>query len=114
MSEFTVSELKDNEMVFGGMLTIDNAVAVRGVLLEGLGRRRQIKITVSEDAVVDVSFLQILCSLHRAAITAGKTVTRGGFSAAFVSVIANAGFARNSGCAAGGKNICLWTIGGKK
>lgn len=114
MRDFKVHQSEGDEMVFDGMLTIENAAAIRDILLEGLERRERIKITVSDDAVADLSFLQVLCSVCRTALGAEKSVTQGSFSAAFVSTILDAGFARSRGCTAGEENNCLWTMGGKK
>ena len=113
MKDFTVYESEDGEVTMGGMLTIENAAAVRNALLEIVRRGGRTKITVREDAVVDLSFLQIICSMCRAAMRERKVVTRGSYSAVFLSAILSAGFARKTGCTAGEENNCLWTIGGK-
>ncbi len=111
MREFKLDESEDG-MVLSGTLTIENASSIRELLLAALARGRQIQITVGEDAVIDISFLQIICSMHRSAIRTGKTVTLGRLSEAFESIIVNAGFARSRGCKAGQENNCLWTLGG--
>ena len=114
MKDFSVHESEDGEVAMGGRLTIENAADVRGVLLDALRRHRQIKITVRQQSVTDLSFLQILCSLHRSAMRADKTVKQGIFSDSFVSAIVGAGFSRSKGCGAGKENNCLWNIGGEQ
>lgn len=109
---FEMKETEDGEIVMRGMLTVENASAIRSGILNTLRRRDSLKISI-EAAQADVSFLQILCAAHRLARTEKKDFLKGDFSDDFVSSILQAGYARNRGCSPGGETNCLWILGGE-
>jgi len=113
MSDFRVTESDGGrELVMGGSLTIENASSLRLKLLEALMREDDLSVCIDTDAVLDVSFLQILCSAHRTATKLDKTfLLRDLAEDNFASVVKSAGYSRKRGCARDKYDTCLW-LGG--
>jgi anti-anti-sigma regulatory factor len=58
----------------------------------------------------DVSFLQLICSLHRTCLTAGQNLTlAGNMPEAFKTILETSGYRRPKACTRGGDNPCLWS-----
>lgn len=110
MSDFDVSESGDGgELILGGALTIENASAIRKQLIKTLIRTDEMVVSVDADALVDISFLQLLCSAHRTASNLGKALTlRPLPSDNFLVAVENAGFTRKRGCSCSRESDCLW------
>jgi hypothetical protein len=70
-------------------------------------------LRVRETDEVDLAFLQLLCSAHRTAVSAGKLLRLdAGSSPLFLRQLAAAGFVRHSGCMLDCGNSCLWVAAG--
>jgi len=100
------------ELVLAGSLTVENASAIKDILKKTLKEEDVVFVSVDADALVDISFLQLLCSAHRTAAKLGKPFVlrhkpAGGFSLAVI----NAGYVRKRGCARDKDGTCLW-VGG--
>jgi anti-anti-sigma regulatory factor len=58
----------------------------------------------------DVSFLQLICSLHRTCLTAGQNLTlTGTMPETFKTILYDSGWRRPKACMRGGDNPCLWS-----
>lgn len=68
----TASE-KPGRLAMGGSLTVDNAARIQEELIRVSRESDRIALEIEEDAVADLSFLQILCSAHRTALLEKKT-----------------------------------------
>lgn len=92
-----------------GALTIENACKIRTAVQEALLKTDRLVLTIGENAVPDITFLQILCSAHRTAVKAGKEFTINvPLGSDFSRVISDAGFSRHKGCSGGRNGTCLW------
>ena len=113
MSDFNVSESGEKgELVMGGSLTIENASVIRKKLIGLLLKEDEVFVCINADALVDISFLQLLCSAHRTASKLGKSFAlRNKASGNFLSAAAKAGYTRIRGCARDRNGTCLW-VGG--
>jgi anti-anti-sigma regulatory factor len=82
-----------------GECTLDRAVELKSLLLEALQDGGDLLLKLDKVTAVDLSFLQLLCSAHRAALRCGK-----GFAlhpqhpVAFIEAAEGAGFLRTMGC----------------
>ena len=94
----------------GPEATIARAAELKDVLLQGLAEAEHLHVDVQGTTEIDLSFLQMLCGLHRQAVAAGKAVTcRGIDSASVVEAAGAAGFIRHIGCLP--ENTCIWSGG---
>ncbi|MBI5101001.1 MAG: STAS domain-containing protein [Nitrospirae bacterium] len=114
MKTFSCGKSDDGlEFNLGGMLTLENAVAIRGVLSEELKRAGEIVLSLDPASEADVSFFQILCAAHRTALRENRQlVIKNILQAPLASCIDAAGFRREKGCSHDRDGSCLWT-GGK-
>lgn len=93
-------------LLLEGDLTVAQAPAVREALRKALGKGRQVTLAFGEVGRVDLSFLQLVCALHKSARAAGKRVVqpRAGIPPQVMEAARAAGFLRSDGCGPG----CLW------
>lgn len=70
---FRISE-KDGtgDILMGGMLTVENIAGIREALAKAIQHADHVAIILTEDAVADLSFLQVLCAAHQTALSEGK------------------------------------------
>ncbi len=114
MEELKVTASGPGELKMDGILTVANAATILGKMREALAQTDDLLVTVGEDAEVDVSFLQILCSAHRTAVKMNKCLRLNTpRSRAFDSATRAAGYVRIKGCANDPDGSCLWA-GGQK
>jgi len=100
---------KQGEVVLSGELTIRRVAEIRKMLLTLVEQNASIAIRVNEAAEVDPAFLQLLCSAHRTAASAGKWLSLDtGSSPALLRQLADAGFVRHIGCQFDCNNNCIW------
>ncbi|MBF0501731.1 MAG: STAS domain-containing protein [Candidatus Riflebacteria bacterium] len=82
-----------------GEMTLSQAVEARDVFLKSLNGADHLVIDISKVAPVDLSFLQLLCSLHLTALKTGKTVRLGDeISTAVRDIVLSSGFSRTKAC----------------
>lgn len=67
MSFRSVSTGEPGRLALFGSLTIDNAAGIREELLRAFRESDRITLEIGQDAVADLSFLQIICSAYRKA-----------------------------------------------
>lgn len=66
---------ESGRLTLGGSLTIGNAARIREELISAFRESDSIEVAVMEDVVVDVSFMQILCSAKKTAVIEKKRFT---------------------------------------
>jgi ABC-type transporter Mla MlaB component len=96
-------------LVLTGELTIAHAAPLREALLEITSREKDACVDLSGATGIDVSGLQLLCSLHRTAVGKGLNVSlEKGIPEDLVEVIRTAGYLRDKGCRLDTPGTCLW------
>lgn len=102
------------ELIMEGSLTIENAAEIRTAIYDALVSTERLVLTIGDNAEVDITLLQILCSAHRGALEADKRITiKTSDESNFSGVLSDSGLAGHS-CGARKENgSCLWTRGGK-
>jgi ABC-type transporter Mla MlaB component len=97
------------EVVLSGELTIRRVAEIRKMLLTLVEQNASMVIRIDETVEVDPASLQLLCSAHRTATSAGKCLSLDtGSSAALLRQLADAGFVRHIGCRFDCNNDCIW------
>ncbi|MFZ2958641.1 MAG: STAS domain-containing protein [Candidatus Ozemobacteraceae bacterium] len=92
-----------------GEATLAQAIDLKNLFREGLKVADCLHIELSRLSTVDLSFLQLLCSLHLTARKAGKTVLLVGNMPQIMRDIAmQAGFPREKGCVEDSASACFW------
>jgi len=99
-----------SRVLLQGDLTVGNAPALRDALLRATGSEGKVTLAFGPVTRVDLTLLQLLCSLHRSAREEGREVplSRADLPAEVVRLAVAAGFRRSGGCGPG----CLWAEGG--
>ena len=102
-------------LVLDGELAIQRAVALRESLMDRLLTGNAIDLDLSNVTAIDVSGLQLLCSMHRTARNAGGDIRIASpLSAAVAQMVESAGFARRHVCRSNSSSRCLWDLGDLK
>lgn len=115
MGDYILNVAGAGELVMGGDLTIENAAKIRAGLLEALGKGGPVIVRIEGDAVMDVSFMQILCSAHNAAVKSDKPFCLSyAIPGNFIRAVVESGYKRNRGCSRDKNGSCLWVLGGKQ
>jgi anti-anti-sigma regulatory factor len=99
----------DPPLVFEGDLTIQRAVELKELILDNYKKSGRVQIAFGKTGDVDLSFLQLLCSLHRQAIRDKRPL---GVTAPvpdkLVKNMKISGFERSTACAEGDDADCIW------
>ncbi len=96
-------------VMLNGDLTLPQAMETKQALLTALGEADEISLVLDNVHDVDLSLLQLLCSLHRSATQQKKHVKLGGAAPpALLNAVDAAGFARHAGCKLDLDKSCLW------
>ena len=89
--------------------TIEEAGRIRALLMEQLAGKNGLVLNLSNVDEVDLSFLQLLCAVHKSASNAGKTLTlEGALSEPLTRKAREAGFACRKECGPHLNGDCLW------
>jgi anti-anti-sigma factor len=92
-----------------GELDIRNASELKEVLREAQDAVERLALNLEGVTGVDVSALQLLCSVHRRAMKSDKHLTVIGNAAApFRRALRDAGYEREQGCPSDRDQTCLW------
>jgi ABC-type transporter Mla MlaB component len=92
-----------------GECTLDRAVEIKSQLLEALQDGGDLILNLDKVTAVDLSFLQLLCAAHRAALRSGKCFAiHPPHSAPFIEAAEGAGFFRTMGCQDALDKECLF------
>lgn len=97
------------ELTPRGELTIEQVAAFRQELVSALAAADRLTISLAEATQIDLSFLQLLCSAHRTAVSQRKELVLIGVSTREVeAVLREAGFSRHIGCTLDCNRSCIW------
>ena len=108
-----LEDLNENNIVrVEGCLTIEHAAEWKMCLMESLNRTDRVHLVFENVTEVDISFLQLLCSMHRTVAQDGKNLTLDAHrpEPLRLTVLA-AGFARQEGCVLDARQTCIWKEG---
>jgi anti-anti-sigma regulatory factor len=110
MIDFKAEETDNiTTLTIGGELTVQNASALQGIFIRSLESSSSLTITLKDVTDLDLSFLQLLCSVHRTSTDLKKNLTLSGpCPEVFREAVKSAGFLRRTGCAYDCNKNCLW------
>ena len=92
----------------GGALTLEFSVELREVLRQAINTVPDLVIELDRGAEADLSCLQLLCSAHRAALSAGRKLALDPQRPESFHLLANAaGLCRRQGCTIDPKVRCM-------
>jgi anti-anti-sigma regulatory factor len=96
-------------VMVGGKLSIDRAAELREIFAKALDESEQVVVEFGECKAMDLSFLQLICSAHRSAVQAGRTLKLGDtLPALWAETAETAGYFRLKGCDLDRDCSCLW------
>ena len=98
------------ELVLDEDVTVESAQALHSALLDPQGAVSQLVVNMSGVENIDITFLQLICSAHRAAIKEGRNIKLANLSPAIRKVIETHGFIRHVGCRDDASGSCLWIL----
>lgn len=97
------------KLMLQGELTIQHVASLKEVLLAALHKVKDLSIALEGVTDIDLSCLQVLCSAHRTAIAAQKSISvTGTWPEGFRSVVGRAGYSGGRGCGFSASAPCLW------
>ena len=93
-----------------GELTIRHAGSLKTQLLEAMGSCRHLRLRIEDLTGMDLSFLQILCALHRSTLSSAdaRITLQTPLPDSFRAAIRLAGYCRHTGCAPDVNHTCIW------
>ncbi len=98
-----------------GDLTLSHAEELKGIFIKALADADEVSIDFLNVQEVDLSCLQLFCSLHRSAVRLKKRVVFSGSPPpALKKVSEAAGFAHLKGCKLDREKSCLWMAAGAR
>lgn len=96
-------------VVLDGDLTLPHAEALKNAFQNALREADDVAIAFENIREVDLSLLQLFCSLHRSAAQQKKHVKlEGNAPEALKDAVEAAGFSRHAGCKLDLDKSCLW------
>jgi ABC-type transporter Mla MlaB component len=96
-------------VVLNGALTLQQADELKQVFLKALGEADEISLNLDRVEDIDLSLLQLFCSVHRSATQQNKHVNlEGTASQVLLDAVDAAGFSRITGCKQDLGKSCLW------
>ena len=110
MVNYQVREMgKLAECELNGDLNLLALPWIREVFWKGLSEVDELHIVFGDVSIVDLSFLQLLCSAHRTYEEKGKKLTLPReLPPTVMDMIKRSGFSRVKGCPHDRNNTCLW------
>jgi ABC-type transporter Mla MlaB component len=101
----------EKRVMLDGEFTLSQADELKKNFLEALGEADDISIVLDNIQDVDLSLLQLFCSLHRSALQQKKHIKlEGTVPQALKVVVEAAGFLRHAGCKMDLDKSCLWVV----
>lgn len=91
-----------------GSLTIEHVAELKASIAEALEAAENLIFDLSEATSADICSLQLLCSAHKAAALASKTLELGVTCEGFEASVFEAGYERHVGCMKENTLDCLW------
>ncbi|MCP3175670.1 STAS domain-containing protein [Desulfuromonas sp. KJ2020] len=96
-----------------GALTIQEVAELKTLLQQALSQSDQVVVDCSQAQKMDFPWLQLLCSAHRTAARAGKSLTLASLPASLEGLKTEAGFDRHCSCPlSNAPDNCLWVEDG--
>lgn len=104
-----IERSEDSEILnLSGDLTIDHAHDIKKAVEQSLRKNEKVTINLKDITSADLTFLQILCSVHKAAAKGCKVLIMTGCQEKrFEQAVRESGFLRRGGCALAVMK-CLW------
>ena len=111
MNPFEIEVSSDQtHLQVSGDISIQNAQECLEALRDFQSKGNRLALNLEGVTGADVSFLQLICSLHRTCLTAGQNLTlTGNMPEAFKTILESSGYRRLRACTLGGDNPCLWS-----
>jgi ABC-type transporter Mla MlaB component len=97
-----------------GMLTLEGSFSIQDLgelksnFITALRAAEKVFVNVEGVSDVDISCLELFCSVHRTAVRLRKTVTFSSIPVSFSKAVNDGGFARHVGCRLDSNKSCLW------
>lgn len=110
MVDFKLQDGDIGVLTLKAEMTIETAEELKAALLQAIEQCQQVRVAVDNVKEVDLSCIQLVCSAHRTAKAAGRSVALLGVSSVLEETIKDAGFNRHIGCGPGGGGQCLWNM----
>ena len=109
--EWEVAREQDTDVLrLKGDLTIQQAAALKALLVQELERATRLHLLLSKETDLDLSTLQLLCSAHRSAVSLNRDLVVFPEDREAVDVLVTAsGFKRGGSCRLSANRPCLWT-----
>ncbi|MBI5593941.1 MAG: STAS domain-containing protein [Deltaproteobacteria bacterium] len=106
-----VASPDQTQLRVSGDISIQNAQECLEALRDFQGSGNRLVLDLGGVTGADVSFLQMICSLHRTCLRAGQNLTlkTKNMPEEFKAILEMAGYRRPKACTLGGDNPCLWS-----
>lgn len=91
-----------------GELTIEQASAFREAMLKALAQNSDIYLDLCGVSRIDMSCLQIICSMHKTLVDSGRGLSLTERSKPFRETLKRSGFTGHQGCLEKTDIGCLW------
>ena len=92
-----------------GDFSLPHVGEVQSIVIDVLKRSTDLVINIDDVETIDISALQLLCSIHKKTLNEGKGfAVLGECNGRFKEMIIKAGFVRHTGCTLDEKKECLW------
>lgn len=99
-----------SEIALQGTLLIERAAELKEKVSRALEGSGSVTIDLGGATDMDLSFLQLLCSAHKAAIEGGKTLLLRGGSETFRRRVLDAGYNRAHPCGVEAGSACFFAV----
>ncbi len=111
MNPFKIEASPDQtQLQVSGDISIQNVQECLVALREFQSSGNRLLLNLDGVTSADVSFLQLICSLHRTCLRAGQNLTlTGNMPVGFKTILESSGYRRPKACTFGGDNPCLWS-----
>ena len=106
-----VASPDQTQLRVNGDISIQNAQECLEALRDFQGSGNRLLLDLGGITGADISFLQMICSLHRTCLRAGQNLTlkTKNMPEEFKTILEMAGYRRPKACTFGGDNPCLWS-----
>lgn len=99
-----------SEITLEGELLIERAAELKDKVSRALEGSPVLTIDLGGATDMDLSFLQLLCSAHKAAMEGGKTLRLRGGAETFGRRVIEAGFNRKQACDKEADSMCFFAV----
>jgi len=105
-----VTSSDQTQLQVSGDISIQNAQECLEALRDFQSKGKRLLLNLDGVTGADISFLQLICSLHRTCLKAGQNLTlKGNMPETFKTIVESSGYRRPGACKFGGNNPCLWS-----